>query len=116
MGKKKKVKSEDRKVTGDEVQRSKPTEEMNGEEVQDKIKGDASTEGVFSVNNDWDEPLKEGETEIFVPSRKHNTSKNITPVVESAKKKKKKKDRNKEKATPDEVYGTPSMMRTPKRT
>merc|ERR1712141_433943 len=114
--KKKKVKSEDRKVTGDEVQRFKPTKEMNGEDVKDKIKGDASTEGVFSVNNDWDEPLKEGETEIFVPSRKHNNSKNITPAVESAKKKKKKKDRNKEKSTSDEIYGTPSMMRTPKRT
>ena len=53
--------------------------------------------------------MKEGETEIFVPSRKHNNSENITPVVESAKKKKKKKDRNKEKSTSDEVYGTPSI-------
>ena len=106
--KKKKVKSEDRKVTEDEAQRSKPTEEMNGEDVKDKIKGHVSTEGVFSVNNDWDEPLKEGETEIFVPSRKHN-SKNIPPVVESEKKKKKKKDRNKEKSASDEVYGNPSI-------
>ena len=106
--KKKKVKSENRKVIGDEVQRSKPTEEMNGEDVKDKIKGHVSTEGVFSVNNDWDEPLKEGETEIFVPSRKHN-SKNIPLVVESEKKKKKKKDRNKEKSASDEVYGNPSI-------
>ena len=107
--KKKKVKKEDGKVTGDKVQLSKPTEEKNGEDIVDKISEDASTEGVFSVNNDWDEPLKEGETEIFVPGRKHNNSKNITPVVESAKKKKKKKDRNKEKSTSDEVYGTPSI-------
>ena len=107
--KKKKVKKEDGKVTGDKVQRSKPTEEKNGEDIVDKIPGDASTVGVFSVNNDWDEPLKEGETEIFVPSRKHINSENITPVVESAKKKKKKKDRNKEKSTSDEVYGTPSI-------
>ena len=109
--KKKKVKSENRKVIGDEVQRSKPTEEMNGEDVKDKIKGHVSTEGVFSVNNDWDEPLKEGETEIFVPRRKHNNTKNIPPVVESEKKKKKKKkkDRNKEKSASDEVYGNPSI-------
>merc|ERR1712183_1175847 len=84
--KKKKVKTEDGLVTGDKVQRSKPTEEKNGEDIVHKIPGDASTEGVFSVNNDWDEPLKEGETEIFVPSQKHNNSKNITPLVESAKK------------------------------
>merc|ERR1712141_648041 len=45
--KKKKAKSENRKVIGDEVQRSKPTEEMNGEDVKDKIKGHVSTEGVF---------------------------------------------------------------------
>ena len=51
-------------MTGDKVQRSKPTEEKNGEDIVDKIPGDASTVGVFSVNNDWDEPLKEGETEI----------------------------------------------------
>ena len=64
---------------------------------------------VFTTNNDWDEPLLEGENEIFVANPKYTgnaispTSTNTTPLLA-----KKKKAENK-KSSGDEVYGSPSI-------
>ena len=61
----------------------------------------------FSINDNWDEPLKEGETEIFVPNPKYSGNKKLSPNNEV--RSEKKKTPKKAKLTSDEVYGTPSI-------
>ena len=72
-----------------------------------------NSENLFKVSDDWDEPLKEGETEIFVPNSKYkenlklsSTSSDLPPL---SKKKKKKKAAKENKKESDEIYGTPSI-------
>ena len=62
----------------------------------------------FSINDNWDEPLKEGETEIFVPNPKYSGNKKVLSPDNEVRSEKKKTPK-KAKLTSDEVYGTPSI-------
>ena len=79
----------------------------NLSESVESIKTD-SINNTFSVNDNWDEPLKDGETEIFVPNPKYSGNiKSLSP--NSDLRTKKDKTPKKSKSNADEVYGTPSI-------
>ena len=79
----------------------------NLSESVESIKTD-SINNTFSVNDNWDEPLKDGETEIFVPNPKYSGNiKSLSP--NSDLRTKKDKTPKKSKSNSDEVYGTPSI-------
>ena len=66
-----------------------------------------NTETLFKENEDWDEPLEDGESEIVIPNPKYNGQVKLLPSVHKKKKGKKSKEEH-------EVYSTPSIQ-TPKK-
>ena len=75
----------------------------------ESIDKNATQGNLFSMNEDWDEPLKEGESEIFVANPKYtgNAISPTSPLTTPLQAKKKKA--GKEKSSSDEVFGTPSI-------
>merc|ERR1711994_587062 len=72
------------------------------------LSSETASVNTFSVNNDWDDHLKDGETEIFVPNPKYSGNLKASPPTDKALAKKKKK-LIKEKLSSSEVYGNPSI-------
>ena len=87
-----------------------PPKLRNGDNLSESVESikTDSIKNTFSVNDNWDEPLKDGETEIFVPNPKYSGNiKSLSP--NSDLRKKKDKTPKKSKSNADEVYGTPSI-------
>ena len=87
-----------------------PPKLRNGDNLSESVESikTDSINNTFSVNDNWDEPLKDGETEIFVPNPKYSGKiKSLSPNSDLHTKKD--KTPKKSKSNADEVYGTPSI-------
>lgn len=64
------VKIQNRKVKAKLLKSSSTTTKIIEEDATIQLSTSSPTDSVFKVSDEWSEPLKEGEVEIFVPSRK----------------------------------------------